>query len=118
MTGRRTRGGVALAIAAFVCVCLAGTAAARVDTQGAKAAKNVNVAFVYPKTGGLAAFGQEEFDGFQAGLDYTKGRGASFTINPPYLDDATDAATAIAAFKSQVGQGTKIIAGTGSSGIA
>jgi fatty-acyl-CoA synthase len=43
MTGRRTRGGVALAIAAFVCACLAGTAAAHVDAHGAKAAKSVGV---------------------------------------------------------------------------
>src|SRR3954469_20655985 len=118
MTGRRTRGGVALAIAAFVCVCLAGTAAARVDAQGAKAAKSVNVAFIYPKTGGLSAFGQEEFDGFRAGLAYVNGKCGGYTINPTFVDDATDPATAIAAFKSAVGSGTKIIAGTGSSGIA
>ena len=118
MTGRRTRGGVALAIAAFACACLAGTAAARVDAQGTKAATSVNVAFIYPKTGGLAAFGQEEFDGFRAGLAYTKGKCGAYTINPTFIDDATDPATAIAAFKSAVGQGTKIIAGTGSSGIA
>jgi branched-chain amino acid transport system substrate-binding protein len=118
MTGRRTRGGVALAIAAFVCVCLAGTAAARVDAQGAKAAKSVDVAFIYPKTGGLSAFGQEEFDGFRAGLAYVNGKCGGYTINPTYVDDATDAATAIAAFKSAVGSGTKIIAGTGSSGVA
>jgi branched-chain amino acid transport system substrate-binding protein len=118
MTGRWTRGGVALAIAAFVCVCLAGTAAARVDAQGAKAAKSVDVAFIYPKTGGLSAFGQEEFDGFRAGLAYVNGKCGGYTINPTYVDDATDAATAIAAFKNAVGSGTKIIAGTGSSGIA
>jgi branched-chain amino acid transport system substrate-binding protein len=118
MTGRRTRGGVALAIAAFVCACLAGTAAARVDAQGARAAKSVNVAFIYPKTGGLSAFGQEEFDGFRAGLAYVNGKCGGYTINPTFIDDATDPATAIAAFKSAVGQGTKIVAGTGSSGIA
>src|SRR3954452_686482 len=115
MTGRRTRGGVALAIAAFLCACLAGTAAARVDAHGAKAAKSVNVAFIYPKTGGLSAFGQEEYDGFRAGLAYVNGKCGGYTINPSYVDDATDAATAIAAFKNAVGQGTKIIAGTGSS---
>ncbi len=118
MTGRRTRGGVALAIAAFVCACLAGTAAAHVDAQGAKAAKSVNVAFIYPKTGGLSAFGQEEYDGFRAGLAYVNGKCGGYTINPTYVDDATDPATAISAFKNAVGSGTKIIAGTGSSGIA
>src|SRR3954471_24206259 len=118
MSARWTRSALLVAGLALVAAGLAGTAAARVDARGSASATNVNVAFVYPKTGGLAAFGQEEFDGFQAGLDYTKGKCGSFTINPTYIDDATDAATAIAAFKSQVGQGTKIIAGTGSSGIA
>jgi len=118
MTGRWTRGGVALALVALVGACLAGTAAARVDARGATKATTVNVAFIYPKTGGLAAFGQEEYDGFRAGLAYTKGKCGNFTINPTYIDDATDPATAINAFKSAVGQGTKIVAGTGSSGIA
>jgi branched-chain amino acid transport system substrate-binding protein len=118
MTGRTTRGGVALAIAALVCACLAGTAAARVDAHGATHAKTVNVAFIYPKTGGLAAFGQEEYDGFRAGLAYVKGKCGGYAIQPTYVDSATDPATAINAFKSAVGEGTKIVAGTGSSGIA
>jgi len=118
MTGRRTRAGFALALAGLVCAVLAGTAAARVDAHSAKAATAVNVAFIYPKTGGLAAFGQEEYDGFRAGLAYVNGKCGKYSINPTYIDDATDPATAIAAFKNAVGQGTKIIAGTGSSGIA
>ncbi|MDX6485294.1 MAG: branched-chain amino acid transport system substrate-binding protein, partial [Gaiellaceae bacterium] len=118
MTGRWTRGAVVLGAAVAVCASLAATAAARVDAGGAKAAKVVNVGFIYPKTGGLAAFGQEEFDGFRAGLAYTKGKCGGYTINPTFVDDATDAATAIAAFKNLVGQGTKIIVGTGSSGVA
>jgi branched-chain amino acid transport system substrate-binding protein len=115
MTGRWTRGGAALAIAALACAGLAAAAAARTDST---AANTVNVAFIYPKTGGLAAFGQEEYDGFRAGLAYTKGKCGGYTINPTYIDDATDPATAITSFKNAVGQGTKIIAGTGSSGIA
>jgi branched-chain amino acid transport system substrate-binding protein len=118
MTARRARSGVALAIAALVCACLAGTAAARVDAHGAKAATAVKVAFIYSKTGGLSAFGQEEYDGFQAGLAYTKGKCGNYTISPTYVDDATDPATAVNAFKSAVGQGIKIVAGTASSGIA
>jgi branched-chain amino acid transport system substrate-binding protein len=118
MTGRWTRSGAALALVALAGACLAGTAAARVDAHGATRATTVDVAFIYPKTGGLAAFGQEEYDGFRAGLAYTKGKCGNYTINPTYIDDATDPATAINAFKSAVGQGTKIVAGTGSSGIA
>jgi branched-chain amino acid transport system substrate-binding protein len=118
MSGRTTRGALTCAVSALVAAALAGTAAARVDAGGATAAKTVNVGFIYPKTGGLAAFGSEEYDGFVAGLAYTKGKCGGYTINPTYVDDATDPATAIAAFKNLVGQGTKIIAGTGSSGIA
>src|SRR3954452_6815943 len=118
MSARWTRSALLVAGLALVAAGLAGTAAARVDAGASATAKTVNVAFIYPKTGGLAAFGQEEFDGFQAGLAYTKGKCGGYAINPTYIDDATDPATAIAAFKSQVGQGTKIIAGTGSSGIA
>jgi branched-chain amino acid transport system substrate-binding protein len=118
MTHRWTRSALLLAVMALVAAALASTAAARVDARGAASASTVNVAFIYPKTGGLAAFGQEEFDGFQAGLAYTKGKCGGYTINPTYIDDATDPATAITAFKNAVGQGTKIIAGTGSSGIA
>jgi branched-chain amino acid transport system substrate-binding protein len=100
----------ALLWAAFAVTAAAGTRS--------HAGGTVNVAFIYPKTGGLAAFGQEEFDGFNAGLAYTKGKCGGYTINPTFVDDATDPATAVAAFKNAVGQGTKIIAGTGSSGIA
>lgn len=106
---------VPLVAAGLVCFALAATAAA--GTR-AHAAKSVNVAFIYPKTGGLAAFGQEELDGFQAGLAYTAGKCGGYTINPTYIDDATDPTTAVNAFKSEVGQGVKIVAGTGSSGIA
>jgi branched-chain amino acid transport system substrate-binding protein len=115
MSGRWTRGALFLGAIALIAAALAGTAAARVDAGKATA---VNVAFIYPKTGGLAAFGQEEFDGFQAGLDYTKGKCGSYTINPTYIDDATTPQTAVDAFKAQVGSGVKIVAGTGSSGIA
>ena len=118
MTGRWTRGALFLGAVALIAAALASTAAARVDARGAAAAKTVDVAFIYSKTGGLSAFGQEEFDGFQAGLDYTKGKCGGYTINPTYVDDASTTQTAIDAFKSEVGQGVKIVAGTDSSGIA
>jgi len=112
MSGGWKRGSLLLSVVALIAAVAAGTAA------GAKKATSVNVAFIYPKTGGLAAFGQEEYDGFRAGLAYTQGKCGGYTINPTYVDDATDPATAVTAFKNAVGQGTKIIAGTGSSGIA
>jgi branched-chain amino acid transport system substrate-binding protein len=118
MTGRWTRSALSLGAIALIAAGLAATAAAHVDARGGAAAKTVKVGFIYSKTGGLAQFGSEEYDGFVAGLAYTKGKCGGYTINPTYVDDATDPATAVAAFKNLVGQGTKIIAGTASSGIA
>jgi len=118
MTGRWTRGAGILMGITLIAAALASTAAARVDAPGSARATTINVGFLYSKSGGLSAFGQEEYDGFQAGLAYTKGKCGGYTIKPTYVDDATDPATAIAAFKNLVGQGTKIIAGTASSGIA
>jgi branched-chain amino acid transport system substrate-binding protein len=115
MSGSWKRSALLLGGIALLCAGLAATAAAGTRTHRAG---TVNVAFIYPKTGGLAAFGQEEFDGFNAGLAYVKGKCGGYTINPTFIDDATDPATAIAAFKNEVGQGVKIVAGTGSSGIA
>lgn len=107
-----------LATVAALCAALAGTASARVDAQGASAAKVVKVGFIYSKTGGLSAFGQEEFDGFNAGIAYTKGKCGGYTIDPTFVDDATNPANAVAAAKDLIGQGYKILAGTASSGIA
>jgi branched-chain amino acid transport system substrate-binding protein len=112
------RGALLVGVATLTAAALAGTAAARVDASGTSAAKTVNVGFIYSRTGGLAAFGQEEFDGFNAGLAFTKGKCGGYTVKPTFVDDATDPATAVAAFKNLVGQGVKIIAGTDSSGIA
>jgi len=116
-TWKRTT--LTLGAVGLLCAALAATAGASTSSRGGRAAGGtVNVAFIYPKTGGLAEFGQEEFDGFNAGLAYTKGKCGGYTVNPTFVDDATDPATAISAFKNAVGQGIKIIAGTGSSGIA
>ncbi len=112
MFGRTRRAALLLAAGALAAAALAATAGAHAN------AKTVNVGFIYSKTGLLSAFGQEEYDGFQAGLAYTKGQCGGYTINPIYVDDATDPATAVNAAKNLIGQGVKILAGTDSSGIA
>jgi branched-chain amino acid transport system substrate-binding protein len=112
------RAALTFGIAGLLCAALAATAGASTSSRGGASGGTVKVAFIYSKTGGLADFGQEEFDGFNAGLAYTKGKCGGYTISPTFVDDATDPATAIAAFKNAVGQGIKIIAGTASSGIA
>jgi len=79
---------------------LASTAAARVDAQGASAAKVVKVGFIYSRTGLLSQFGAEEVQGFKLGLEYTKGQCGGYTIAPTYVDDATDPTKAVAAAKT------------------
>jgi branched-chain amino acid transport system substrate-binding protein len=80
-----------------------------------------NVGIIYSRTGLLAAYGAEEIEGFKYGLKYAtngtnKVNGKSLNIT--YVDDKTDAATAVNAAKDLIGQGYKIIGGTDSSGVA
>ena len=65
--------------------------------------------------------GAEEIQGFKLGLQYlTKGTNKvnGKTLEITYIDDKGDAATGVTAAKDLIGQGTKILMGTGSSGVA
>jgi branched-chain amino acid transport system substrate-binding protein len=88
---------------------------------GGSSGAPVKVGLVYSKTGLLSEYGAEYAAGFKVGLDYaTHGTGtaAGHRIEVTEKDDAGDPAKAVAAFKSLVGDGYKIIAGTTDSGIA
>ncbi len=81
----------------------------------------VPVAIITSQTGALAAYGEAYLNGLEAGLDYaTDGTGTvdGREIEITYLDDAGDADKAVTLAKDVIGQGTQIIAGTASSGIA
>src|SRR5207245_9679239 len=97
MTRRWTRAAVLAGAVIALCAGLAGTAAARVDSPGASAAKVVKVGFIYSRTGLLSQFGAEEVQGFKLGPQYTKGKCGGVTIQPPSLDAATDAARSVGA---------------------
>ena len=89
------------------------------DTGTAKAP--VKISIITSVTGPLAGYGNEYTQGFKAGLDYaTKGTGeaAGHKLDISYVDDAADADKAVQAAKDAIGNGTKIIAGTVSSGVA
>jgi branched-chain amino acid transport system substrate-binding protein len=97
--------------------------AASVLPRGAAAADKapVNVGLIYSKTGLLGGYGGEYADGFAAGLDYaTHGTGLAggHKIVVTERDDAGDPAKAVAAAKELIGQNTRIIAGSTSSGVA
>jgi len=107
-------------LAAAVFMLLAGTATVAARSNHATAS-SYKIAFIYPRTGALGAYGGEEIQGFKLGLQYlTKGTNKvnGKTLDITYIDDKGDAATGVTAAKDQIGQGAKIIMGTGSSGVA
>ncbi|MEU7713438.1 substrate-binding domain-containing protein [Micromonospora chalcea] len=123
MTIRHTRR-VFLTAATSVAVALAATACGSPqDTAsgGGDDAAPVKVGLVYSQSGPLASYGKQYIDGFKAGLDFaTKGTGkvGDRTIEVTEADDAGDPAKAVSAAKDLIGKGTKIIAGSTSSGVA
>jgi branched-chain amino acid transport system substrate-binding protein len=119
---RGRRFGLVGALVALVLLAGATTAAARVESGGKASAKStVKVGIVYSRTGALAGFGAQYIQGFRAGMQYlTKGTNTvnGHKLQITVVDDATDAAKAVAAGKDLIGQGYKILAGSTSSGVA
>ncbi|MBD5634830.1 MAG: substrate-binding domain-containing protein [Candidatus Eremiobacteraeota bacterium] len=110
----------AASLAAAIAVATGG--ALGNGTAGAADAKApVNVGLIYSKTGLLAGYGAEYAEGFAIGLDYaTHGTGLAggHKLVVTERDDAGDPAKAVAAAKDLIGQNTKILAGSTSSGVA
>ncbi|MDG4754395.1 substrate-binding domain-containing protein [Micromonospora sp. WMMD718] len=122
MTIRHTRR-VFLTAATSVAVALAATACGSPQdtSSGGGDAAPVKVGLVYSQSGPLASYGKQYIEGFKAGLDFaTKGTGkvGDRTIEVTEADDAGDPAKAVSAAKDLIGKGTKIIAGSTSSGVA
>ena len=108
---------VLLAVAVVALLASTATVAARSH----RGAASYNIGFIYPRTGILGAYGAEELEGFKYGLQYaTKGTGKvnGKTLNITYQDDQGVAATGVTEAKDLIGQGVKILMGTGSSGVA
>ena len=120
---RVTKKFLAPAILAVAGLTLAGCApsAETPTTPDGSDKAPVAVAIITSETGPLGAYGQAYLAGFEAGLDYaTDGTGMvdGRELDITYIDDAGDTDKAVTAAKDVIGQGTKIIAGTASSGIA
>lgn len=100
---------------------LAIALAAPVASAPANAADDIKIGVITTTSGGLKSYGDAYIDGLEWGLKYyTNGKnsvnGRKFVITKK--DDGADAASATASFKDMVGNGTKIIVGTASSGVA
>jgi branched-chain amino acid transport system substrate-binding protein len=94
---------------------------APVATSQAHAAGDINIGLITSTSGALKSYGDAYVDSFNWGLNYYTG--GKMAINGRKLvvtqkDDAADPTTATAQFKDLVGNGTKIIVGTASSGVA
>ncbi|MFG1952251.1 substrate-binding domain-containing protein [Micromonospora sp. NPDC048830] len=121
MTVRTTRR--AFLSATMMAAALAATACGSPqDTaSGGGDAAPVKVGLVYSESGALASYGKQYIEGFKAGLDFaTNGTGkvGDRKIEVTEVDDAGDPAKAVSAAKDLIGKGTKIIAGSTSSGVA
>jgi branched-chain amino acid transport system substrate-binding protein len=113
----------ALVVASVSLLAVAATAAATAstDSRGGAAASPIKVGFIYSRTGALAGFGAEEYEGFQYGLKYLKAQHntcGGHKLSVTFVDDQTSPANAVTAAKDLIGQGYKIIAGSTSSGSA
>ncbi len=112
---------LAPAILAVAGLALAGCApTADQSNDGAELAP-VKISIITSTTGPLAGYGAEYTQGLKAGLDYaTDGTGKvdGRALDITYTDDAGDSDKAVSAAKEAIGNGTQIIAGTVSSGIA
>jgi branched-chain amino acid transport system substrate-binding protein len=87
----------------------------------AQAASEIKIGVITSTSGALKSYGDAYVDGLNWGLKYYTG--GKMTINGQKLvvtvkDDAADPASATASFKDMVGNGTKVIVGTASSGVA
>lgn len=87
----------------------------------AQAAEDIKIGIITSTSGPLASYGVAYNEGLTWGLNYYTG--GKMSINGRKLvvttkDDGADPASATASFKEMVGNGTKIIAGTASSGVA
>ncbi|CAN5643470.1 substrate-binding domain-containing protein [soil metagenome] len=119
--GAQRRLTTALAITAAGVLGLSACAPGSGSDAAGSDSGTVPVSIIYSQTGPLAAYGEAYRNGLEAGLDYaTDGTGEvdGTTIELNYSDDAGDAAKAVGLAKDAIGSGSKIIAGTVSSGVA
>jgi branched-chain amino acid transport system substrate-binding protein len=111
-----------LATVAAVLAGIGGAVAPADARPDGPAASNatIRVGVIYSRTGLLSAYGAQYIQGLRLGLEYARatGRLKGQRIDLRVVDDATDPAKAVSAFRDMVGQGYRIIVGSVSSGVA
>lgn len=121
MTRTFARRRIAAALIAATVVAVATGCTSPGKTTASSATAPIKFGFIYSQSGLLAGYAPPYVRGFEAGLAYAT-HGTNKIGNRPIevikADDAGDPATAVAAAKSLIGQGVKIIGGTMSSTVA
>ncbi|MFH7339928.1 substrate-binding domain-containing protein [Streptomyces sp. KHY 26] len=118
---RSVRALTLLAAGALITGCSSAGTAGTGSTGSDSATAPVKVGLVYSRSGPLAAYGKQYEQGFKAGLAYaTHGtnKAGGHPVQVTEQDDAGDPAKAVAAAKTLVGEGYKVLAGTTDSGVA
>jgi branched-chain amino acid transport system substrate-binding protein len=118
-TVARRRVATALLAAAFVAATASCASPGKATSSGAT--DPIKFGFIYSQSGLLAGYAPPYVRGFEAGLAYATHGTNKIGKRPIQVlkaDDAGDPATAVAAAKSLIGQGVKIIGGTMSSTVA
>ncbi|MFF8994529.1 substrate-binding domain-containing protein [Streptomyces sp. NPDC014983] len=121
LRSRSVRALTLLAAGALIAGCSSAGTAGTGSTGSDSATAPVKVGLVYSRSGPLAAYGKQYEQGFKAGLAYaTHGtnKAGGHPIEVTEQDDAGDPAKAVAAAKTLVGEGYKVLAGTTDSGVA
>ncbi|MER6328249.1 substrate-binding domain-containing protein [Streptomyces sp. NPDC001034] len=121
LRSRSVRALTLLAAGALIAGCSSAGTAGTGSTGSDSATAPVKVGLVYSRSGPLAAYGKQYEQGFKAGLAYaTHGTNkvGGHPIEVTEQDDAGDPAKAVAAAKTLVGEGYKVLAGTTDSGVA
>jgi len=81
----------------------------------------IKIGLVYSMSGPLATYGEQYYQGFEAGLEYATGGTMEVDGRPIEVttrDDAGDPTKAVSAARELIGEGYDIIAGSTASGVA
>ena len=91
------------------------------DAAGTDADGPIKVGIVYSATGPLATYGEQYWQGFEAGLEHATNGSREIegrSIEVTYMDDAGEPDKAVSAARELIGDGHGILAGSTASGIA
>lgn len=101
--------------------CSRGAPGATPAASGGESAGAIRIGMLYPRTGPLAAYGEEYRQGFEAGLAYAThdtGKLGGQAVEVTWKDSTGSPARAVVEAKTLIGKGYTILAGPADSAVA